>query len=309
MQIKFYIATLLLAAAANGLMAAPVLLGSHKLVKGLKLEILQPNTRTQTPESVTNMFKKLVTECSSDVYVLVDLPGLDSSDLTVSKEANWPNLVKYLHMSSSVVGLPWVEGPLDLAFLEKYIVRTCKAELVVVHEHEEELQQYRDIRKRVIKMDLKEIPANQPGRDHAIRAADDLMRKILRKIPSPHYTILLTLSKQSTVHPVPEFAMEEMPDHFEIFNDIVNEPRREQEVERNNYLYQNVEPYWNENKDPSVAHAERMKNDEIHLFDYELWEQNEKLVMAVGFMAVLLFVVKVLVRPLVRIARVLRLRK
>lgn len=290
-------------------MAAPVLLGSHKLVRGLKLEIQQPNTKTQNPESVTNMLKKLVTECSSDVYVLIDLPGLESADLTLSKEANWPNLVRYLHMSSSVVGLPWVEGALDLAFLEKYTVRTCKAEMVVVHENEDELEQYRDTRKRVIKMDLNELPAGQPARDQAIRETDDLIRKILRKIPSPHYTILLTLSKQSTVHPVPEFAIEELPDHFEIFNDIVNDPRRKEELERNNYLYQDVEPYWNENRDPSVVHAQKIKNDEVHLFDYELWEQNEKLVIVVAMMAASLFVVKVLVRPLVRIAKVLRLRR
>lgn len=290
-------------------MAVPVLLGSHKLVRGLKEEIQQPNTKTQDPESVTNMLKKLVTECSSDVYVLVDLPGLESTDLTLSKEANWPNIVRYLHMSSSVVGLPWVEGALDLAFLEKYIIRTCKAEMVVVHENEDELEQYRDTRKRVIKMDLNELPASQPTRDQAIREADDLIRKILRKIPSPHYTILLTLSKQATVHPVPEFAIEELPDHFEIFNDIVNDPKRKEELERNNYLYQDVEPYWNENRDPSVVHAQKIKNDEIHLFDYELWEQNEKLVIVVALMAATLFVVKVLVRPLVRIAKVLRLRR
>jgi len=309
MHYKVFIATLLLVTTANALMAAPVLLGSHKLVKGLHLEILKPNTKTQSPENVTNMLKKLVTECSSDVYVIVDVPGLQSPDLTVSKEANWPNLVKYLHMSSSVVGLPWMEGTLDLSFLEKYIVRTCKAETVVVHEKEEEVEQYRDIRKRVIKMDLKEIPENQPDRDVAIRAVDDLIRKILRKLPSPHYTILLTLSKTSTVHPVPDFAMTEMPDHFEIFNDIVNDPRREHEVERNNYMYKEAEPYWNDNRDPSVIHAEKMRAQEIHLFDYELWEQNERLVMAVMLMAVSLFVVKVLGRPLVRIMSMLRLRR
>lgn len=290
-------------------MAAPVLLGSHRLVKGLFSEIDRPNTKTQLPENVTNMLKKLVTECSSDVYVLVDVPGLEASDMARNKQGNWPNIVKYLHMSSTVVGLPWMEGSIDLSFLEKYIVRTCKAETIVVHESELEVEQYRDIRKRVIKMDLKELPSSQPERDQAIRGVDDLIRKVLRKLPSPHYTILVTLSQQAGVHPIPEFALEEMPDAFEIFNDIINDPRREEELERNNYLYQDAEPYWNENMDPHLVYVSRKKQDEIHFFDFELWEKNEHLVLLVAAMVVTLLVVKVLGKPLVRFARLVRIRR
>lgn len=299
---------LLYTTTVSALMAAPVLLGSHKLVKGLFSEIERPNTKTQAPEAVTNMLKKLVTECSSDVYVLLDIPGLESADMLQSKRDNWPHLVKYLHMSSTVVGLPWVEGVLDLSFMEKYIVKTCKAETIVVPEGAEEVEHYMDIRKRVIRMNMKELPQTQPARDEAIRAADVVLRNILRSLPSPHYTILVTLSQQSTVHPVPEFALTETPAQFEIFNDIVNDPRRATEVERNNYMYQEVEPYWNDN-DPTDLYLARKKQDEIHLFDYDLWKDNERLVTAVGLMAVSLFAVKVLGKPLVRLAGALRLRR
>lgn len=300
---------LVYATTCHALMASPFLLGSHKLVKVLFTEIERPNTNTQTPEQVTNLVKKEVTECSSDVYVLMDIPGLESGDMLLSKEDNWPHLVKYLHMSSTVVGLPWVEGTLDLNFLEKYIVKTCKAETIVVPEGAEEIEHYKDTRKRVMKMNMKGLPRQQPERDEAIRAADIVLRNILRSLPSPHYTIIVTSSVQSTVHPIPEFALREMPAHFEIFNDIVNDPRRDKEVERNNYMYKEVEPYWNENYDPTELYLARKKQDEIHLFDYELWKENERLVTAVGLMAVSLFVVKVLGKPLLRLASVLRLRR
>lgn len=309
MRISGLAAALLFTAYVYALMAAPILLASHKLLKGLFLEIDSPNTKTQTTENVTNMLKKHITECSSDVYVLVDIPGLESADMIKSKENNWPNLVKYLHMSSTVVGLPWMEGTLDLPFLEKYIVRTCKAETIEVHESDLEVEQYRDIRKRVIKMDLKAIPENQPDRDDAIRVADELLRKVLRKLPSPHYTILVTLSQRSTVHPVPDFALTELPDKFEIFNDIVNDPRRENEVERNNYMYLEVEPYWNEDMDPTTLYVERKKNDEVHFFDYQLWEENEHLIILVAIMMLTLFVVKILRIPLLRLISILRLRR
>lgn len=299
---------LLLVTTAHALMAAPVLLGSHKLVKGLFEEIERPNTKTQQPERVTNMLKKLVTECNSDAYVLVNIPGLELGDMTRMKEGNWPNLVKYLHMSSTVVGLPWMEGTLDFAFMEKYIIRTCKAEAIHVHKSDSEFEQYRDVRKRVIRMDLKALPPDQPERDTAIRAADELLRKLLRKLPSPHYTIVMTLSEVSAVHPIPEFALTQQPDHFEIFNDIVNDPRREKEVERNNYMYQEAEPYWNEGMDPTELYIARKKNDEIHLFDYNLWKENEQLVTAVALITASLFMVKILGKPLVRLAGKIRSR-
>lgn len=284
--------TLALCAVVAAFEAAPVLVASHKLVTGLRDEIERPYTKTQDPINVTNMIKKLVTECSSDVYMLLNMPGLEHTDLIQDRATNWPNLVKYLHMSSSVVGMPWMEGTLDLPFLETYITRTCSAEAITVTlESDDEVQQYLDTRARVIRVEFNPLPTSRGERDHALRQNDDLLRRILRKSPLPHYTIILTLTTKSGVHPHPDFIFEEMPERFELFHDIVNDPRRDEESERNNYLYKDVEPVWNDN-DPNKAYLLRKKQDEVHLFDFEHWQNNERLLTTVALMVATVFVMK-----------------
>lgn len=274
--------------------SAPALVMSHKLVRGLTLEIEKPFTKTQDPQNVNNMIKKLVTECSSDIYLLVNIPGLANSDMLDTKEQDWPHLIKYIHMASSVVGLPWVEGPLDLQYLEKYIVKTCKAEAVNVFYSEDEVAQYIDTRKRVVRVDMNPLPQNKEQRVEAIKQSDDLIRKILRKAPSPHYTIIILLSEVSPVHPIPQIMLDESPEMFEIFYSLLHSPLREQEVERNNYMYSEVEPFWNERGDPMKIYLDRRKRDEVHFFNYELWKKNEKLVSTIALMVISLFVVKAL---------------
>lgn len=274
-------------------MAAPFLVASHKLVAGLKSEVLQPNTKTQDPANVTNMLKKLVSECSSDVYLILNIPGLEAADMLQSREENWPHLVKYLHMASSVVGLPWMEGLLDLHFLEKYITRTCATETInVVLESDDEVVQYLDTRKRIIKVEFNPLPPPGPERQISLRENDDLIRRILRKVPLPHYTIIVTLTVMSPVHPIPQFALEETPEQFELFHSIVNDERREEEVERNNYLYADTEPVWNENMDAHSLYLARKKKDQIHFFNHELWKKNEKLVTTVAVMVASVFLVQ-----------------
>lgn len=277
----------------SALQAAPVLLASHKLVPGLKQDIQTPNTKTQNPQEVTHLFKRLVTECSSDVYLLVNAPGLTNSDMISAKKENWPHLQKYLHMASSVVGLPWMEGSLDFDHLTDYIVHTCKAEAITVHSSEDEVENYVDTRKRVIRVEANQIPTINPAKDRALMEIDDLIRKILRKVPSPHYTILITSSTALTVHPIPQIALDNTPEHFEIFHDIVNDPSRDEERERNNYMYNEVEPIWREYQDPTELYLERRRKDEIHFFDKELWKKKEKLILTLALMIVTLFVVKV----------------
>lgn len=234
---------------------------------------------------VTNLVKRAVTECLSDVYVLLNVPGLQNSDLLSTKKNEWRHLQNYLQMASSVVGLPWVEGTLDLGFLEEYIVRTCKAESIRAFSSEHGVEQYIDTRKRVIFVEADPLPEIEgPERNAALAQADDLLRKILRKTPLPHYTIVITSSTMSMVHPVPEIAISSMPELFEIFHDVVNDPRREHEQERNSHLYQEVEPFWNNVPDPTELYLQKKKQDEVHLFDNELWQKNEKLVMTVALM-------------------------
>lgn len=287
---RFWLAFLFVGYALAALEAVPVIVASHKLVEGLRSEVKHPFHQVQSKEDVTNMIKRLVTECSSDSYVLLNVPGLESTDLTDLKKHIWPNLVKYMHMASSLVGVPWMEGTLDLQFLEAYITRTCSAETINVVDEED--VHYRDTRKRIIKIDFNPLPGPGPERDIAIRNNDDMLRKVLRKTPSPHYTIILTLMLTLYKPPIPDVALEASPEYFEVFNEIVNDPKREQEEEKHKHLYNEVEPMWNTNKDPMSIYMERKNADRIRLRDYEHWQRNEKLVTTVAAMVVSLFVIK-----------------
>ncbi|KGQ97244.1 protein BIG1 [Candida albicans P37005] len=273
----------------------PVLVASHKLVRGLKEEINPSNTLPHNVTSVTNMLKKLITECSSDAYLLINQPGLTYADLTTEKKDNWPFLRNYLYMSSTIVGLPRVENPIDLDFLEQYIISNCDAETINVwHDSEDEVVDYYDIRKRVIRIDLSPLSiSNHDDRVKEIFEHDQLIRKILRKLPSAHYTIILTSLEPGIVHPVPRFLMEETPASFEIFDDIINDPFHNREIEKNDRFHK-VEPNWNPIRDSNDRYYRNKKKDEIHLFDYELWEKNEKLITTIFVMVLSLFMMKII---------------
>mmetsp|Transcript_4425 Transcript_4425/g.4886 ORF Transcript_4425/g.4886 Transcript_4425/m.4886 type:complete len:322 (-) Transcript_4425:3324-4289(-) len=270
--------------------AVPVLIASHRLVKGLKEEL--SGSGPQTPERATNLIKRLVTECSSDEYLVINQPGLMLEDMTVKESENWPFLRRYLTMASSVVGIPWVRGPLDLDFIEQYIISTCYAETMnVVHDDDQEVEAYIDTRTRVIKIDLSELPPREDLelRYSVIREHDELIRKIIRKLPSPHYTIILTSDMPQHVHPIPNSVVESEPEKYQIFHDLVNEPSRELEVERNDRFHKTVEPYWSPDRNTIKRYMENKKKDEIHFFDYDLWTRNEKLILTIIVMVLTLF--------------------
>lgn len=274
------------------LQAVPVLVASHKVVPGLKSELSTDVTRIQNVSSVTNMLKKLITQCSSDEYIIINQPGLTYVDLQERKKEDWPFLRKYLVLASTIVGLPWVDEPLDMDYLEKYIVHSCEAETInVAHDDDDEVVQYYDTRTRVIRINLSELPTDQDERVSTIREHDNLIRRIIRKLPSPHYTIILTSDDVAGLHPVPPSVVELMPLVFQIFNDIVNDPSREEEVERN-VNYHQVLPDWLDNKHTNNRYIENKRKDEIHLFESDLWKKNEKLVTTIFVMVASLAMMK-----------------
>jgi hypothetical protein len=270
--------------------AVPVLVASHRLAKGLKEEL--NGSGPQAPELATNLIKRLVTECSSDEYLVINQPGLVLEDMTVNEADNWPFLRRYIAMASSVVGIPWVRGALDLDFIEQYIISTCHAETMnVVHDDDQEVGNYIDTRTRVIKIDLSELPprSDLELRYSVIREHDELIRKIIRKLPSPHYTIILTSDMPQNVHPIPNMVVESQPDKYQIFHDLVNDPSRELEIERNDRFHQTIEPYWSPDRNTINRYMENKKKDEIHFFDYDLWTRNEKLILTIIVMVLTLF--------------------
>ncbi|ODV66521.1 BIG1-domain-containing protein [Hyphopichia burtonii NRRL Y-1933] len=281
--------------------ASPLVLASHKLVKGLRDELEHGNSQPHSETSVTNMLKKLMTECSSDAYLLVNQPGLKYEDMVGIHEQRWPFLQKYLTLASSVVGIPWVKGTVDLNFVENYLIKNCEAETItVLHEDEAEVGKYIDTRKRIIRVELSEIPEDidEDERGLILKSHDELVRQILRKVPSPHYTIILTSSTTSSFHPIPPLVVESKPEKYEMFNEIINHPSRQKEVERNAHNYQNKAPEWNQDRNTVNRYLKNRKNDEVHLFrgekSMELWKQNEKIVSTMLVMIVSIFLMKIM---------------
>ena len=268
--------------------AVPLVVASHKLAKGLKDELSGNNLKPYKVDEATNMIKKLVTQCSSDEYLIINQPGLRLNDITDIEKEHWPHFYKYLTLSSTVVGLPWVEEPIDLDYLEKYILKTCKAETISVDHEDEREVNYIDSKTRVIRIELSELPENLDERRDEMRKHDLLIRQILRKLPSPHYTIIFTATTTQDYHPLPRAAIEHSPKRFNVFDSITNDPLRKDEVERNDRFHR---PPMNSHRGVNAMHknVENRKKNEVHLFSRKTWENNEKLIATVVVTATAIF--------------------
>ena len=262
--------------------AVPLLLASHKVVPQLLPELGETRDFTYSSTVVTNMLKKHITHCSSDVYLVVDQPGLRYDDLTDRHRDTWKFIYKYYAIASTAIGVSWINDPLDLDYIGKYIVSTCDAEIMApVHEDENEVPPYYDTRTRVITVKLP--PLEDSTRFEQLAKNDELLRKILRKLPSPHYTIILTSSTDSGFHPLPRSVIENDPESYTIFSLVTNDPSRKDEIERNDRFHR-PDPDWIENKHTNNRYIRNKKQDEIHFFDYELWSKYEKLIMTLFVM-------------------------
>lgn len=140
----------------------PLAVASYSLVKGLKDELpeIKPSTR-YTGEEVTNMLKRLITECSSDGYVLLDMPGLKVSDINDRSLGNWNHLGKYFSMASTVMGLSFIDDVLDLDYLQQYIITTCDAEPLNINADDNTNLNYIDIKTRSIKIKFDQLSDDQ----------------------------------------------------------------------------------------------------------------------------------------------------
>lgn len=304
MKVSCILALLLIFSPCFCFDAVPLVVASHKLVKGLRDELSGNNFKPYKVDEATNMIKKLVTQCSSDEYLIISQPGLRLNDITDLEKDNWPHLYKYLTLSSTVVGLPWVEEPVDLDYLEKYILRTCKAEMINVDHEDEREVNYIDSKTRVIRIELSELPSvdNLDERRNEMRKHDSLIRQILRKLPSPHYTIIFTAPTTQDYHPLPRAAIEHSPTRFNVFNSVTNDPLRKNEVERNDRFHR---PPMNSHRGVNAMHqyVENRKKNEVHLFSRKTWENNEKLIATVVVMATAIFMQNVYMAVMGRVKR------
>ncbi|CAH6720291.1 protein Big1p [[Candida] jaroonii] len=274
-----------------GFHASPLVVSSHKLVKGLKTFLPEPISRHDV-EDVTNMLKHLITECSSDEYVILDIPGLRYDDLNDKKRENWPFLSKYLSIASSDVGLPFVNGVIDLNFIKDYIVHNCDAELLTANVEDENSINYIDTRTKVIYMKFNDLNEEDKFiRTDQIFKIDEFVRRIIRKLPSPHYSIILTSSKTSEITPIPMDMMRSEPGTYGVFNSIIYDARRNNEVELNSN-YKVAEPLWIDRPNPLTKYLLEKEKSLVKFLDYDLWMKNEKLIMTMILMILTIMMIK-----------------
>ncbi|KAG7196206.1 Protein big1 [Scheffersomyces spartinae] len=240
-------------------------------------------------EKATNMIKRAITACSLDAYVIANVPGLTYEDMTPGHYDDWMAVRRYLYLLLTLVSVSRMVEAVDLKYLSNYIVMTCDAELASYDEIDansffDNRQQggHLDTRKRVISVDFSPMDDEDLNRRREqIRYIDLVIRKIIRQLPLPHYMLIITGDTTGFTHPHPDIMMQENPEQFEIFNDLVNDPERDTEKERNQYQYRPVAPQWNDLK-PSDSRVQRNRlKDEIHIFEFKAWEERAGLLFLV----------------------------
>lgn len=286
LTMKLGIKTLLVICCSIGIVVSfsgvPFILASHRLVENLKDEIRVDKAIPRPVNSVSNLLKKFVTACRSDAYLLIDQPGLSPEDLSERNIGSWSTLRKYMSLASTLIGIPWVEEPVDYEFLAKYIVVNCEAETIYLGEEDNDFEKYLDTRPRVFKVSLNPLPPyiEKVAREEAMRNNDNLIRDIINKLPSPHYTIILSSSEVVEADDPEPPILEEHPEEYQIFNDIVNHPSRDHEVERNaRYLPKMPEPV--PYRHTNDRYLSNRRKDEIHFFDTEHLQKEARLLFAV----------------------------
>lgn len=262
---------------AGVLGSAPLLMALHKLIPESRSHLRDGNAYAHNESSVLNTIKNWATQCLLDAYILIDQPGLTYEDLLDYNRDSWPFLRRYVTLSSLIVGLSWLQTPPDFDHIESYIVRTCEAEAVRVDGIEG--PDYYDVRKRVFRVRLRPLPQGE-RRESVALENDEIIRKILRKLPSPHYTILMSSTNPGFSHPIPPAAVEAHPERFEIFNEISHHPSRASPVERNNNFHA-VEPHWIENRHTNERYLRNRDLNRATILDIDHWTKYAKLVLTI----------------------------
>lgn len=239
----------------------PVLFFSEQLIPGL-IAKKHENDNIYSRSEVTSMIKDAASLCTSDAYFIINQPGLQISDFR--NFTSFGYLRSYLGRSSTLMSFPHVltpanqdEAALDLDLIEQHIQSRCHTQLHrVVTDNPDEVPEYIDTKKRIIRINFSEIPhGNHQERMEVLRQHDTVFHNIIRRLPSPHTFVLLTtdtlIEHTKNVNVYEEFPtdletseqltksqLERLFDNS-IFPDItVFDRTRNFEIERNNNLKQ-----------------------------------------------------------------------
>ncbi len=241
--------------------------------------------------TLQTLTRRLIAPCSSNAYLLVNQPGLRLSDLDDlnlrEKRDIFTNFRGYLDHASTKLTIPNIEddGLLDFKSLEKYIIRNCQAEFVLVEEDPDHLQDYLDTRKRVIRVNLPELPENEYLRKEILKENDELLRDVIRKIPTPYHSIYYTSLSPSTEFEDIKWNISpsdsEIPNH--IFSDITGTKASRLEIEKNKHeSNEEQKPYFPPRRTHLLKHEESPT-----LFDRKLIMENGNVIVGIFTMGII----------------------
>ncbi|CCH43807.1 putative membrane protein [Wickerhamomyces ciferrii] len=259
--------------------SVPLIVYSHLLVPKLQAYINNFKHLEFPIERLNEVTKKAIEPCTSDAYVLVNHPGLTLEDLQD------PSLFKFLRtymlMSSSLGAIPRAEKPVDFDKLEDLAISRCGAHKIEV-DGLEEVPTYIDSRTRVIRVNFPRLPEDPEERKEALIKADEALRHTLRKLPSPHHTMIYTNQEPGVLNKLKERKYSKL----DIFEDITREPTRQYEVERN-IKEKKVEPYFHEKRTNLI---DRKASEPPKFFDADFLIENEVLVLGIVGITLVLFI-------------------
>lgn len=264
----------------------PLLLYSHKLVPKIQEYVRQYNKLEMPLQRVTEVIQRAIDSCNADAVVLVNQPGITLDDL--EDYQSFIVLRSYSFMSSTLGAIPRVTRPVNLDGLSSYALRKCGGKYIEANGLDE-IDTYIDSHKRVIRINLPELPDEPEARREALELADLSLRKTLRKLPSPYHLVVYTSSTMGLLNVNDETRWATKT----IFPDLSEDASRSVEFERNEHVMEVDRPF--PSKRTKLLNLTAFQCS--HLLDHEVIYENEMLILgilAVTFVFLLLQLLKLI---------------
>ncbi|GMG24806.1 unnamed protein product [Ambrosiozyma monospora] len=208
--------------------SSPAILYHHQLVPGLKKSLIHseqlPFSKEEAHQIITSTFE----QCLSDVYVIVNIPGLRLDDFHHFQ--SFPFLRESMTKASTLVSMPNIlfedDEHLELDDYTNLLRIHCKVIVKEVNNDDpDESGHYTDTRARLFKLNLIGLHSfmTEDQRIDKLLEYDELLREVLRKTPSPNNAVLFTTTTTTEVS-----NLDELQDPKNIIqpNQIPHDPKQ-----------------------------------------------------------------------------------
>ncbi|CUS21786.1 LAQU0S04e00760g1_1 [Lachancea quebecensis] len=294
MEALWYLAFLVglvscLSAAQDGV---PAILCSYKLSPGLvQLGAALNGSNALSKSEFSELAKTMISRRRSDAYVLVDIPGLAISDFSIYEE-EMESIRFFVESSSTALSFREVNLADSKTDVFEELANFTKEEwdidsqVVIRGETEKDFVPYIDSNPRIIRINFQPLPEegtsnNNRSRQDAIEAYDSFLKKVLRQLPSPEQTIVLTSLQKSSPQGVGGSEL------YDIFPDLFQDPQKLAEVEVNDKILHN-KPRFNKFKPKKSSSSEELPS----IFEPEFVKKNSGLVILIVVSIVSFFILQ-----------------